>query len=300
MRIILLTLTFAFLPACSEKPVSRSGPVGAPVVAAVNYPLATFSEILASGNVEVLFPELEGDPAFWKLSDEEIARFQSANLILRNGATYAKWTKTVSLPESTQIDTSKAFSGDFIAEETSVSHTHGDGDSHTHAGTASTTWLDFQQAIWQLEAVRDALIELAPSDEKGIRDRFNKLADEMDKWHTQMREIGNTLNDRPILASHPVYQYLARRYDLNIKYLHWEPDTELSGENLEELKELISRHPASVMLWEQTPPSESIEKLKSLGIDSVVFDPCGNRPDTGDFLTVMQENIKRLDAVSGN
>ena len=41
----------------------------------------------------------ENDPAFWKPDDAAIARFQTADLILRNGAGYAKWMKTVSLPD---------------------------------------------------------------------------------------------------------------------------------------------------------------------------------------------------------
>jgi zinc transport system substrate-binding protein len=28
----------------------------------------------------------------------------------------------------------------------------------------------------------------------------------------------------PLMASHPVYQYLARRYSLNLRSVHWEPN----------------------------------------------------------------------------
>ena len=37
-------------------------------------------------------------PAFWAPEVETIAAFQAADLILLNGATYAKWLKTASLP----------------------------------------------------------------------------------------------------------------------------------------------------------------------------------------------------------
>ena len=30
------------------------------------------------------------------------------------------------------------------------------------------------------------------------------------------------------------------------------------------------------------------------GFDSLVFDPCGNAPDQGDFLSVMRQNIENL------
>ncbi|MCW9077857.1 MAG: hypothetical protein OQK74_01640, partial [Gammaproteobacteria bacterium] len=35
-------------------------------------------------------------------------------------------------------------------------------------------------------------------------------------------------------------------------------------------------------------PLASVDKLKTLGVDSLVFDPCGNVPEQGDFLTVMR------------
>ena len=37
-------------------------------------------------------------------------------------------------------------------------------------------------------------------------------------------------------------------------------------------------------------------ELKTRGLASVVFDPCGNRPHTGDYLSVMAENAAALEA----
>ena len=38
--------------------------------------------------------------------------------------------------------------------------------------------------------------------------------------------------------------------------------------------------------------------LRELGIESVVYDPCGNRPASGDFLTVMQANADHLERIA--
>ena len=46
-----------------------------------------------------------------------------------------------------------------------------------------------------------------------------------------------------------------------------------------------------------------VERLDSLGIQSAVVDPAGNRPEEGDFMAVMRRNAAALrqlaDAVSG-
>ena len=58
-----------------------------------------------------------------------------------------------------------------------------------------------------------------------------------------------------------------------------------------------SEHPAAWMIWEGEPLPESVKRLEGMGIGSVVFDPCGNRPDQGDFLTVMKRNVENLRSV---
>jgi len=56
----------------------------------------------------------------------------------------------------------------------------------------------------------------------------------------------------------------------------------------------VKDHPAKWMIWEGEPVRGTVEKLKLIGVDSLVFDPCGNVPDQGDFLSVMRENVKNL------
>ncbi len=48
------------------------------------------------------------------------------------------------------------------------------------------------------------------------------------------------------------------------------------------------------MIWEGEPERASLARLKSMGMDSLIFDPCGNIPEKGDFLSVMWQNIESL------
>ena len=63
------------------------------------------------------------------------------------------------------------------------------------------------------------------------------------------------------------------------------------------LAQLREGHPASWMLWESEPTAENRERLQQLGVQSTVFDPCGNRPQAGDFLSVMSKNVANLKQV---
>ena len=65
----------------------------------VNYPLAYFAERIGGDYVEVIFPAPPDiDPAFWTPDGATIGGYQNADLIILNGAGYAKWTEKVSLP----------------------------------------------------------------------------------------------------------------------------------------------------------------------------------------------------------
>jgi len=96
----------------------------------------------------------------------------------------------------------------------------------------------------------------------------------------------------PLIASHPIYDYFARRYGLNLVSVHWEPDQVPHNDQLREFEKILKRHSAEWMIWEGQPVQASVAQLKALGVDSLVFDPCGNVPDQGDFMTVMRRNVE--------
>ena len=73
-----------------------------------------------------------------------------------------------------------------------------------------------------------------------------------------------------------------------------EPDQVPRDFQLKDFKGILKQHPAEWMIWEGQPVQVSVDRLKELGVDSLVFDPCGNVPDQGDFMTVMRSNVDNL------
>jgi zinc transport system substrate-binding protein len=267
-------------------------------IATVNYPLAYFAERIAGDLAEVTFPAPDDvDPAFWMPDAETIAAYQAADLILLNGADYAKWTAKVSLPRSRLVDTSRAFRGAYIRDAGGIIHSHGPGGEHDHGGLAFTTWLDLSQAAQQAEAIAQALIRKSPDAKEEIERNLHALRDDLLALDERIAEITRTDPDRPLLASHPVYQYLARRYGLNLSSVMWEPEELPNEGQWNALEGILKGHPAKWMLWEGEPEQATATRLRALGIDSLVLDPCANRPAKGDFLTVMTENARNLDRI---
>lgn len=261
----------------------------------VNYPLAYFAERIGGAHVDVQFPvPAESDPAFWMPDTATIAAYQQADLILLNGADYAKWVKKVSLPQRKLVNTSSPFRDDYIISREGMLHQHGPGGEHSHAGTAFTTWLDFSQAARQAEQVALAMKRLRPGQAEVFEENFQRLQRDLLQLDERLHEITASKPDLPLLASHPVYQYLARRYGLNLRAVMWEPDSYPDASSWQAFKSVQALHPASWMLWEEEPMDRTRESLLSSGVNIVVFKPCMNRPAQGDFMTVMQANIEAL------
>jgi zinc transport system substrate-binding protein len=104
MRLIpaIFVASTAFVAACGGSPTevapTAEKPTDPLVVYTVNYPLAYFAERIGGDAVEVTCPAPpDEDPAFWSPAAETIAAYQGADLILLNGAGYAKWVKRATL-----------------------------------------------------------------------------------------------------------------------------------------------------------------------------------------------------------
>jgi zinc transport system substrate-binding protein len=302
-RLLGLAVLIAFA-GCSEgeAPGDRAEAEGTRplLVYVVNYPLEYFAQRIGGDLVEVVFPAPgDVDPAYWAPEPHAVAAYQGADLILCNGAGYAKWMRHASLPRRTRVDTSAAFRDRTIALEDAVAHTHGPAGAHAHEGLAFTTWLDPALAIEHARAIADAFAAARPDGEVAFRERFAALEADLQALDAELSAAAGDVGDQPLLFSHPVYQYLIRRYRLNARSVHWEPDEPPSASMWRALETLLQDHPARWMIWEGTPDEETTRRLRALGIRSAVFDPAGNVPASGDFLTVMNRNAAALRAVSG-
>ncbi len=299
--ILMVSLVLSIIGCKKEQPETDDSARDEEVkVFASNYPLSYFAERI-SGNPEiVVFPEIDGDPAFWEPEAADITTMQQSDILLLNGATYEKWQTAVSLPKRNVVDTSKSFHDQLIVMEEAVDHAHGPSGAHSHSGTAFTTWIDFNQAAFQAKAIKDTMARQNVSSKEVLNRNFESLIEDLKALDTEISEIAQGHSEVPLIASHPVYQYFARRYQLDIKAVLWEPDVFPDEQMWKHLEEIVKEHPAKWMVWEGEPLPKSVAKLKEMGIESIVFDPCGNKPEQGDFFSVMKDNISNLKKIFEN
>lgn len=264
----------------------------------VNYPLKYFAERIGGQHVKVTLPvPKDVDPVYWTPGIADIIAFQQADLILLNGADYAKWVNKVSLPLSLMVDTSRGFKDQLITVKGVMTHRHGPEGEHTHEGMAFTTWLDLSLAARQASAIANVLARKRPQQKDRFEDNYRSLEKDLLALDERIKAIVSLNHDLPIVFSHPVYEYFEKAYRLNGKSVHWEPDQNPTPDQVASLKKLLKSHPAKWMIWEGIPIKSVATTLEAKGIESAVFNPCGNVPLSGNFMTTMQKNVANLELV---
>ena len=302
-QFLILSVLCGLLVACDSKPQPEANPardqpgsLESPYsIYTVNYPLQYFAQRMGGDFVIAHYPgPSDEDPAYWKPDIDTVVEYQQSDLIILNGVGYASWVRQMSLPLSKQVDTSAGFADQLLPVTDKVAHTHGPTGEHVHDDLAFTVWLDPELASLQAKVIHAALLALLPDQTEVLDANLLALTEELQALDKDLAEAFRPKNARQIIYSHPVYQYLDRRYELNGISVHWEPEAVPSAGEFKQLENMSG----SVMIWEAEPLPEVQARLTDMGIASVVFSPCATQPDSGpdpkDYLQVMQANVDRI------
>lgn len=294
---------FAVLAGCGGSGKTEAGKTqardaDAHTVCVTHDPLRVFAERIGGGQIKVVFPHTgDEDPEFWQPDDAALQAYQHADLILLNGAGYDKWVTRASLSESKLVDTAQAFKAEFIPLSAAVTHSHGPEGEHSHTGFIGITWLDPLQAKHQARAAYDALVKRWPDHAADFKPGFEALIRDLDALHAAWAELMQDYTGAPVVGSHPVFDYLARRYQWNYRAVHFEPHEMPDDKALQDLRALLKQHPAKYMVWEAEPKPEIAKRLKDeFGLEVAVCYP-GGLLSGKDYFELMKENIERLKPV---
>jgi zinc transport system substrate-binding protein len=285
--------------ACTEReseiaPVSP-GSDGPLVVYAVNEPLRYFAERIGGDEVRAVLPAPPGvDPADWSPDGDTVAEYQQADLILRNGAGYAVWVARASLPRATQVDTTADFRDRTLPAPTEPTHRHGPQGADTHDATATATWLDPTLAAQQARTIATALARARPTQAAQFETRLAELEADLEDLDARFERAMGAWPGEPILFSHPVYAYFERRYGVDGRSLHWEPEQVPDAGEWKELGALLESQPARLMIWEAKPREETTRRLRELDIAVVVVPARGDADDHANWLERMRASAARL------
>jgi zinc transport system substrate-binding protein len=289
---------------CGQKEPETTARTGKPVVYTTFYPTQYFAERIGVDLIDVVCPVPEDEDAiFWMPDAKAIVAYQNADLVILNGAGFAKWVQKVSLPEARVVNTAMPFEEAFIHFEHGTVHSHGEGGEHAHEGLDGHTWIDPVNARIQANEIKNALSARFPEHEAAFEKGFAALAKDLNALDEKLKAYQAAYKNQPLLASHPAYNYIARRYGWNIKNLDLDPEAMPSDETFEGIKDILKRHPATHLIWETYPTQAIAYRIRDeLGLISIEFSPCEllseDAQNSGtDYMSVMRSNLDNISVV---
>lgn len=282
--------------ACSKEPPAEAPARAVPLVLATFYPTTYFASRIGGALVQVSCPlPPDEDPVSWRPDDATIRAYQEADLVVLNGAGFEKWVATVSLPQARTVETARPFRDDWITIEGAATHSHGRAGAHSHEGLDGHTWLDPVNAAAQAREILKALRARLPDRAAELDAAFAALTRDLDGLDRELRALGPVA----CLASHPAYHYVARRYSWAVESLDLDPGEVPSDAQVDAMRTLADAKGARLILWESDPAPGVRARFDAKGLASVVFSPCEQPPEEGDYLAAMRANIARLKAALG-
>ena len=135
------------------------------------------------------------------------------------------------------------------------------------------------------------------------REAFAGFANDLDALDKKLKAYQASYKSQPFLASHPAYNYIARRYNWNIKDLDLDPEEMPSDEALQTVREILEEYPAKYLIWEAFPTKAIADRIeKELGLTSIEFSPCEllseqDQAAGKDYLSVMRANLQNISMI---
>jgi zinc transport system substrate-binding protein len=295
------------LPACGDRSEAPPAPPprAKPEVWTTFYPTTWITRQIAGSLVEVICPLPDDeDPIFWQPDAKTLQGYQAADLVIVNGAEFEKWVATASLSTARLIDTAKGFEADFVHFEGGAKHSHGPGAAHTHEGIDGHTWLDPILAIAQARAIHQGLVRILPARKADLDSGLAELIGRLEKLDLRLRALGPLPDGQHLYASHPAYNYLAKRYGWRVVNLDLDPSVMPSDEELAKIKALLAEKPGKFLLWESKPSVEIFNKIvRAVGLTSLTIEPCETQEDPldrHDYMLRWEANLMLLEAAFGS
>jgi zinc transport system substrate-binding protein len=312
---LLLAGLLCLVCGCREKPeatptVKSTGDSAKPLIIAVSYPLEYLTQRIVGDFAEVRCPVPDGQSASeWKPNRDEILEIQSADMIVANGvgARFAKWLEMTSLPANKICNSATRGLAlrDFIEiEDVRYTHSHGSEGEHSHATNCAYTWLNPEMAQKQAKYIADDLSKRFPERVEEFSKRYGELAADLKKLQAAFDNLspGNAVI-AVVITSNPDLKFFTKACGWEDIHLKWfEPPTDKdAAEDLQGKLEsvgnrtLIARNGKSLMLSTYEFPDNIKKFLESKGIAVAVIDKMDVRPVLGDYLSVMNENLRQLE-----
>jgi zinc transport system substrate-binding protein len=158
-------------------------------------------------------------------------------------------------------------------------------------------WLDPTSFAAMVGRAADALAAEDPDGTEGYRSRAADLMSDLDDLDGRYRDGLAVCGTDTLVVSHEAFGYLAARYGLEqVGLAGLEPEGEPTVVALEEAAATLSEGDAGAVFYEAGDEARRIAETVAgdAGVAALPLSTLESEPSTGDYLTVMEDNLSSL------
>jgi zinc transport system substrate-binding protein len=268
------------------------GPSGGKIkVAASIVPLADFTRNVGGDlvTVKTIVPPGATEHTFEPTSGQ-IKSLSEAKVFVMNGLELERWaTDVVGKVGSQGLVTVVAADA---VPRSRLLKTGGQYDPHV--------WLDPSLAVYEVEAIRDGLIEADPSHEDSYTKNAADYIKKLETLDSEIKTITAKFSRKDFVSFHPAWTYFAARYGLRQAGVVEElPGKEPSARDIAKLVDKIKAMGIKVVFAEpQFSDKAAVVVAQEAGPGVIVkkLDPLGNPddPDVRDYIELMHHDVATM------
>lgn len=270
------------------------------------YPVYYLAERIGGDAIEISML-LEGNQNAhdYEASAKDAARTQSSDLFIYQDDEMEYFVSSLfNLIDLDKVQVLETTVGIELLAGDAHDHDHDDEDGHHHDHSHDYdphTWLDPMIYAQQAANVRDALIELDPTNEVVYQANAEALIAELEVLNQEFEEQLAQLDDRRIVVQHAAFGYLTHAYDLEQVAIAGISSTqEPSAQALASMQDFIKSEQISVVYVEpsldqaiaNTVTNVSDVELRPLRtLETVSADEMA---EGSDYFSIMRDNLVEL------
>jgi zinc transport system substrate-binding protein len=178
-----------------------------------------------------------------------------------------------------------------IPEEEEGEEEHAEETADPHA------WLDPALFARMVDRVADGLAAADPTEAAGYRDRAVALQDELEALDERVRADLEGCDTRSLVVSHEAFGYLAEAYGLEqLGLTGLAPEAEPTVERLGAAGAALADGRATAVFFEAGDEARRIAEsvAADFGIPALPLGTLESEPPSGDYLSVMEDNLASL------
>lgn len=204
------------------------------------YTMYDFAKKIGKDKIEVTNMVPAGtEPHDWEPSTKDLIELEKSDVFIYNGAGMEQWVddvlESLDTEELTSVEASKGIK---LLKDTDA-HEH----DHEHESENDPhVWLDPQNAKYEMNQIKKALIKADPDNKDYYEANYKKEAARCDELDQQYKKELAQVSKRELVVAHEAFGYLCKAYDLEQMGIEGlsaddEPDPKQMSEVIEFAKE---------------------------------------------------------------